>query len=207
MPLEIERKYLGCDLEQLREKLRANAARFLGCHFEHNDVFETDPPSLTPASSLLRLRTCVQKGEGFRHFLTLKLPVQSESSCKVREEREVSVADAAMMRSILAGLGYFPQASYEKVREVWRLQALELVIDTLPFMTAVEMEGSEEEIVQCESLLGLAEIEVSTASYHELHQQWLRERGLPPALSFVFSDNDRAQKLAELGLEAHLVFC
>ena len=56
MALEVERKFLDVDLDDLRSRLREQGARCLGAHFESNTVFETPDNPLFSNGRLLRLR-------------------------------------------------------------------------------------------------------------------------------------------------------
>ena len=191
MPLETERKYLDVDMERLRLALEECGAVCHGIHWEENMVFETTPPSLLPSRRLLRLRTQAWPDGRRRHVLTLKLPAAGSVTFKVREERETVVQDAAVMRGILEGLGYAVRARYEKIREPWAFDGVEIAMDVLPFCRVVELEGPQDAIVRVASLLGLDKSPFSVKSYHELHQEWRRAKGLAPEESFVFDERER----------------
>lgn len=199
MGLEIERKYLRVNLQTLRRTLTENGARCLGAHFESNWVFDTASGTLETEGRLLRLRSQEWRDKT-RHLLTLKLPATADDSFKVREERETEVADGAVLRGILEGLGYVVAARYEKVREPWLMNVVEVELDVLPFAEVVELEGRAEDIATVQRRLGLDNAEISTKSYHELHQEWLRENKKPARLSFVFDKAQRESWRALLGL-------
>ena len=153
----------------------------------------------TQGGQLLRLRTQQWSGTT-RHLFTLKLPVTHSGGFKVREERETEVADGAELRSILQGLGYRVAARYEKIREPWRMDTVEVELDILPFAEVVELEGRAEDIESVERRLNLDNAEISTKSYHELHQEWLRQNHKPAQLSFVFDKAQSEHWRTELGL-------
>lgn len=199
MGLEIERKYLHVDLQTLRQTLVDNGAHCLGAHFESNWVFDTAQGALVTGGKLLRLRSQEWRDKTC-HLLTLKLPAAEGGGFKVREERETEVADGAALRGILEGLGYTVAARYEKVREPWRLDTLEVELDALPFAEVVELEGRAQDIERAEKRLNLDNVEISIKSYHELHQEWLRQNNKPKQLSFVFDEARRAHWRAVLGL-------
>ncbi len=202
MALEVERKFLDVKLDTLRRRLVAEGARSLGAHFESNTVFEAQDGSLMASGRLLRLRS-QEWAARFRHVLTIKLPVEVPAGAgqyKVRDEREVEVADASAMQLILEGLGYSAVARYEKVREPWRLDGVEVELDVLPFMEAVELEGEPGAIEAAQRRLGLDKMAMSTKNYHELHQEWLQRNNLPARRSFVFSEAQRRAWRQQLGL-------
>ncbi|MTJ92387.1 MAG: class IV adenylate cyclase [Desulfovibrio sp.] len=199
MGLEIERKYLHINLQSLRQKLVDNGAHCLGAHFESNWVYDSAEGGLVGGGQLLRLRT-QQWHDKTRHLLTLKLPAIHDGGFKVREERETEVADGAVMRGILEGLGYRVAARYEKIREPWRMDLVEIELDILPFDQVVELEGRAEDIESVERRLNLDNAEISTKSYHELHQEWLRQNHKPAQLSFVFDEAQSVHWRTSLGL-------
>ena len=104
------------------------------------------------------------------------------------------------LRSILEGLGYTVAARYEKVREPWRMDTVEVELDALPFAQVVELEGRAQDIARVEKRLNLDNAEISIKSYHELHQEWLRQNNKPKQLSFVFDEAQRAHWRTVLGL-------
>ena len=199
MGLEVERKYLHVNLQSLRQKLVDNGAHCLGAHFESNWVYDTAEGGLVGGGQLLRLRT-QQWHDKKRHLLTLKLPAIHDGGFKMREERETEVADGAVMNGILEGLGYRVAARYEKIREPWRMNLVEIELDILPFDQVVELEGRAEDIESVERRLNLDNAEISTKSYHELHQEWLRQNHKPAQLSFVFDKAQSEHWRKELGL-------
>ena len=208
MPLEIERKYLGVDFDRLRRALSRAGAVERGAHFEANVVFDTPDHRLHAARRLLRVRS-QERPEGSRHVLTLKLPVAAPApgAFKTREERELTIESAAAMCAVLTGLGFMPVARYEKVREVWRLATrgpkpaqLLVELDELPFASVVEVEGPADGQDDAARLLGLDNCEISTKSYHALHQEWRAARGLSEELSFVFGPEERRRLRKRLGL-------
>ena len=206
MALEIERKYLGVDFDLLRRALAEAGAEDMGTHFESNVVMDTPGLRLWTSKRLLRVRSQEWPGRT-RHVLTLKLPVANPAKgFKAREERELEVESAEAMRGVLEGLGYTVSARYEKVRSVWRLAAEEggdsvlIELDALPFCRVVELEGAPAALDAVAALLGLDKYEISTKSYHALHQEWRSAEGLPPERSFVFGPEERRRVRRQLGL-------
>ena len=208
MPLEIERKYLGVDFDRLRLALARAGAEDLGAHFETNVVFDTPDHRLHATHRLLRVRSQEWPG-GSRHVLTLKLPAAAPApgAFKTREERELAIESAPAMGAVLTGLGFSPVARYEKVRSVWRLTTggrasaqLLVELDELPFARVVEVEGPAGAQDEVARLLDLDNCEISTKSYHALHQEWRSAQGLSAELSFVFGPEERRRLRKRLGL-------
>ncbi|MDR2851195.1 MAG: class IV adenylate cyclase [Desulfovibrio sp.] len=199
MALETERKYLAADFAALRARLENCGARSSGVHFEHNKIFDTPDNKLFARNLMLRLRTQYQK-EHKRSLLTFKGPEREREQFKVREEHETEIADPQAISCILEGLGYQVRARYEKIREIWRWQDVEIALDTLPFLQAVELEGEKEGIIAAALQLELDKAHLSVKNYHQLHQEWLARHHMPPALSFVFQEDERPALMRRLGM-------
>jgi adenylate cyclase, class 2 len=151
--LETEVKFLLNNLPTLRERLLAAGAQLHKARvFERNVRFDTADSTLLSQNSLLRLRqdTAIR--------LTLKTPpetAEQSQQVKVMQELEVSVSDFDTMSQILTRLGYAPVQVYEKYRETFTLDGIEIVLDELPYGDFIELEGDEAAIRQLADRLGL----------------------------------------------------
>lgn len=211
MAIEIERKYLDANLDEVRSRLDALGAGNSGPHFEKNVIFDMGG-ALYASGKILRLRMR-EWLQGQDCLLTFKSPFDSRrenaKSCKMREELEVKVENSQIMYDILCKLGYNPVANYEKVREEWRIawpqngtetEQMVVDLDFLPFCQVVEIEGAPGQMDDLAMALGLDKSKISTKSYHELHQKWLLAKGLPPTPSFVFDPVKKKRLRTLLGL-------
>lgn len=150
--LEVEVKFLVADLGTVREQLLALGAKPLKPRlFEHNVRFDRPGEPLRRKGQLLRLR----RDDGAR--ITFKGPAAADaaSEAKVREELEVEVGDPETAGAILERLGYEARQVYEKYRETFLLQDVEVVLDELPFGHFVELEGQEAAIRRAAAQLNL----------------------------------------------------
>jgi adenylate cyclase, class 2 len=172
MGLEIEKKYrlTGEQFEQLSERLRESGAKRVREEFEENTLYAGG--NLDSSRQVLRLRRVDGKT-----VLTYKERFASESAIKRHREDETNVEDAQALADILDALGFKPSLVYEKRRATWLLNSTEVVVDELPFGLFVEIEGEEEDIVEVEALLGLAEAEAEMATYPELARRYGAKRG------------------------------
>ncbi|MGE4504309.1 MAG: class IV adenylate cyclase [Desulfovibrionaceae bacterium] len=198
MALEKELKYLGADLDGLRERLeglaeQGAAAHLAGPYLEANLVFDLPGRPLKAARTLLRLR---RKGGG-EAVLCVKRAVahgeqggDGDGGLKTYEEHETVVADFDAARALLEALGYAVALRYEKLREVWRVggakRGVKACLDELPFGPFVELEGEPEDVRAAAALLGLGGLQTSTATYHALNRSHQLENGLPRDESFCF---------------------
>jgi adenylate cyclase, class 2 len=170
--VEVELKYVGADLGEVRRRLQEAGARLEGERsLETNAVFDDDQESLRRSERLLRLRN----GEE----LTVKIPVVDDKY-KSRREITVHIADGPIEES-LEGLGYRPTWRYEKWREGWDLDGMFVTLDELPFVgPVVEIEGDRERIDQTADRLGLGDVRTSTGNYRSLYDEYAQKNGLEP---------------------------
>lgn len=204
MALEIERKYPGVNLRETAERLKILGAVSLGQRFETNLVFDYPDRSLYKSGRLLRLRLNEWPNRS-ECVLTVKAPAKNaDDTIKVREELETVTGDFAATRAILEKLGYEVVAIYEKAREEWRLSfgpgEADVALDRTPFCEAVEIEAEKRDIEKAAAALGLDKSAGASNTYHDLHREWLRERGLPPVLGFEFEPGERERLRREIGL-------
>jgi adenylate cyclase, class 2 len=136
--LEVEVKFLAADLPAVRARLLAAGARQQRARqFERNLRYDTARETLRQREQLLRLR----QDDGVRLTFKGTASEQAGSEAKVREELEVTVSDFEQMGAILGRLGFTPVQVYEKYRETFTLEGVEIVLDELPFGNFVELEG------------------------------------------------------------------
>ncbi|MEZ0574425.1 class IV adenylate cyclase [Halodesulfovibrio aestuarii] len=197
MAFEIELKFIHINPSLLREKLSALGGLCKGRHLERNVVFDLPERDMKEAGKLLRLRTKQWKD---RHetVLTLKLPPKGDMpvDVKIYDERETKVESFDGTYAILEGLGYDGAFRYDKMREEWALDNVEICLDELSFDTVVELEGERDDIFAVADKLCLPRENASTATYHELHSSYRERENLAPQDSFYFTD-DECQRLLE----------
>jgi adenylate cyclase class 2 len=150
--LEVEVKFLVPDLAAFRAALLAAGAQLQqGRIYEHNIRFDNAWNGLLSRAKLLRLRQdkvarLTFKGE----------PLETvKSEVKVREELEIEVSDFATMAVILERIGFEQRQVYEKYRETFRFEEVEVVLDEMPFGDFVELEGEEQAIRRAADKLAL----------------------------------------------------
>jgi adenylate cyclase class 2 len=137
---EVEVKFLVSDLAEIRERLaKAGASLLRPRTFEMNARYDNAGQELMHQGKLLRLR----QDEIAR--LTYKGEPQEAviSEARVREELEIEVGDFAMTAAILERIGFEKQQVYEKYRETYELDSVEIVLDEMPYGDFVELEGAE----------------------------------------------------------------
>lgn len=172
MATEIEKKYRvdEAQIALVRERLRAVGATAQGAEFEENTLYAG--PGLDPRRRALRLRRVAG-----RAVLTYKERYGTTAAIKQQREDETEVTDASALVSILEALGYTPALVYEKRRETWQLNDVEVVLDELPFGWFIEIEGAEAAIEDAERLLELGAAAAEHATYPELARCYGATRG------------------------------
>jgi len=149
-PLEIEVKFYLADVAGMRERILALGATACGRVFEANTRFEDEARGLKDRGVLLRLR----KDDKAR--LTFKSPpADPDEDFKIHRELEIEVDDFETCQAILEALGFHGAQAYEKWRETFTLGETNLLVDTMPYGTFLEIEGEKKDIRHLSNLLAL----------------------------------------------------
>jgi adenylate cyclase, class 2 len=159
--LETEVKLPVARLEDARAALaRLGAERVRARHFEDNVLFDDASSSLMRSGQTLRLRRTDAGG-----LLTHKGPRRDRDGVKSRPEVETPVADPDALQAILQALGLRPTFRYQKYREVYRWQDVEIVVDETPIGSFLEIEGPAGTIHRAAAALGYAPADYVRDSY------------------------------------------
>ena len=172
MPIETEKKYRLSEQQRvaLQRRLPELGATLEGEEFEENVLY--DGVGLRGRDCALRLRRVAGLAT-----LTYKERQPGTSAIKRQREEETAVQDPEAMQTILETLGYSPKVVYEKKRQTWRIGAVEIVLDELPFGIFMEIEGSEEEIEAAEDSLDIEDLQAELATYPQLAAKEGKLRG------------------------------
>jgi adenylate cyclase, class 2 len=189
---ETEVKLRVADRQALLGRLARLRARYHGRVHEMNTLYDTPDGGFGRSGKVLRIRverpadkttksakmpSAGRASQGA--LLTFKGPVrrgeQSKSPggrrYKIREEREVRVADGDALARILEALGLRPAFCYEKYRSTYRLSHLDgvtLDLDETPIGDFLEAEGTRLAIDRAAALLGYQPADYITKSYGQL---------------------------------------
>lgn len=169
---EVEIKYRlsgAVDHDRLREMLGSLGAARQKQEHEANVLFDDAVRSLAADGVVLRVRTL---DGGPRARLTFKGPATFDGAVKRREEIETGVDDGAAATALLLALGLEPVVEYEKDRETWRIDGVEVALDTLPFGCFCEIEGEADTIRALAARLGLQDSQAEPAGYATLTEQY-----------------------------------
>ncbi len=196
MKIETELKFPVDQFGPVLDKLRQTRSEHTPWYFEQNIVLDDEKSSLKKKDCLLRLRT------GLISSLTLKLPVKHDRHgiAKNRQEYETVLDNIQDMEQIFMHLGFKTRLRYEKFRQIWNLDTVEICLDILPFGRFVEIEGPEISIMDTVGSLGL-ELDFATAkTYHELKREYAVESGSHSGDDFVFARHEIESIARELNI-------
>ena len=116
---------------------------------------------------------------------TYKGPVAFEGNVKKREEVQTGVESFELAISLFETLGFRPTFRYQKFREVWRIGAVEVVLDRTPIGEYFEIEGALDTIREVVDHLGLRMEDAIRSSYSDLYRLARRTRAdLPENMVF-----------------------
>jgi adenylate cyclase class 2 len=150
MPLiEIEVKFYIKNYEEIIKKVSEYAGNPVKSGLEKNILFDKKDFSFRKNNKILRLRYYNNSS-----IITIKTPPdKKDPEFKTLKETECTVDSIENMRFILKECGFINEQIYEKQREVFRTNKLEICIDRLPFGDFVELEGDRDKIRQAASFL------------------------------------------------------
>jgi len=138
--MEYEVKYHLPHLASIRKKMLSRGGWLLSPRLlERNLRFDTPEGSLAAQQAILRLR------QARRATLTYK---RADGQFEARHEIEVEVNDLAAAASLLKSLGFVVTSRYEKYREVFAMEDVQVMLDELPYGCFVEIEGPSLESVR-----------------------------------------------------------
>lgn len=154
--------------EPLRTALAALGARRVEpATFEDNLVLDNATGTLASSGRLLRLRRW-----GNVVTLTYKGQATFAEGVKHRQEVETQVGDFEATLAILTLLGFSPIRRYQKRREVWQAEAVQVALDETPIGCFVELEGDEAALRGLATALGLDAAQAARGTYLDLWSEW-----------------------------------
>jgi len=142
MKIEYEATFLDIHVSDFKNKLLEAGAFLVSPEFLQRRVTLELPSEKRDANTWLRVRD-----EGGKITLTLK----SVDGKTITGQKEilVTVSDFNETVSLLQSIGCEKKSYQESKREMWKLDDVEITLDTWPFLdTYVEIEGPNESAVQ-----------------------------------------------------------
>ena len=174
--LEIEVKFLVKNLATIRRRLeQAGGMLSKPRTYERNIRFDTPWQALMQQGKLLRLRQDTIARITFKGEPEERRP----SEARIREEIEMEVEDFDTAVAILEKVGFEQQQVYEKYRETFHLDQVEVLLDEMPFGNFIELEGGEGAIRLAADVLELDWDKRILTNYLALMDQLKMARNLP----------------------------
>lgn len=166
MAIETEKKYRLTkeQFDEVTSALKELNGEFIKEEFEINLLYGGG--ILEEEKALLRVRKIDDKT-----ILTYKKQLHNDFGIKQHTEYETEVSDGEAIVEIINALGFQLGMVYEKRRQTWHLQDIEICLDKLPFGLFMEVEGKISEIGLIEMLLELEDLEVEPNTYPKLTYQ------------------------------------
>ncbi len=193
--LETEVKFYLPDIESVQQRILALGAESKGRVFENNVRYEDENKTLIRKKSLLRLRRDTKTTLTFKSS-----PPAASTEFKIFNELEVEVSDFETMNRILENLGLHSEQIYEKWRETFILDRTGFYLDTMPYGTFLEIEGSDKDIRTHAASLGLNWQKRILLNYIEIFEMIRQTLNLSfKDLTFKNFENIRVDMAAFLG--------
>ncbi len=162
---ENEVKFRLQDPEPIRKLLKKLDAKNKGKFLEHNVCLEGGAIS-REKGNFLRVR------KANKVTVTFKDKIVEGKKFKNRREVEMEVPDFGKAVQLFHDIGLRDYWRYEKERETWLLDGVEIVIDRLPELGYyIEIEGTDDEIEATARKLGLNIREGITSTYHSIWEE------------------------------------
>ncbi len=151
MQKEIEATFVGVNHDVLREKLKSLGGELVYPERSiRRTIFDYEDLRLDKKAAWVRLRD-----EGDKITLTFKQ--RNAETIDGMVEIEVVVSDYEKTKALMLAIGLIVKSEQETKRELWKLDGVELMLDTWPWLDSIiEVEGKDETAVQeISSRLGL----------------------------------------------------
>jgi adenylate cyclase, class 2 len=142
MKIEYEATYTNIEPDVIREKLKEAEAQLIRPEYlQRRSVFHM-PQGNEVAGGWVRVRD-----EGNK--ITMSVKIVDGDTIQDQKESCIEVSDYTEAEILLESLGCTKKAYQESRRELWKLNDVEITIDTWPFLEPfVEVEGVSEETVK-----------------------------------------------------------
>ncbi len=169
MQIEFEATFTKVDKNALRAKLKEAQATLIHEEFmQKRNVFHTPIPI---DGGWLRVRQEAEK-------VTMSIKVVTGDSIEDQKEVELTIDSFEKGSAFLAAIGAQKKAYQETLREKWKLDGVDITIDTWPGLHPfAEVEGESEEAVKSVSeKIGFT---YADAKFCEVSSIYLEELGIP----------------------------
>ncbi len=178
---EIEIKFLLDDPISFKRALIALGAQKKSERYEWNIRLDGADNSLLAAGKMLRVRRTEANGVT-KYVITVKVDPKNKVSTAYRIRREIefeAVGNGDTIQALFDALGYQPVWHYEKRREVFLWNTVEIDLDQMPYGWFAEFEGQPDVIEALVTELNWINKPRVLLSYQEIFQAVRQALNLP----------------------------
>jgi adenylate cyclase, class 2 len=185
--IETEVKFRIDSTRPIEEKLKSLGAKFIESGLEKNIKF--GKKDITDEKEWLKLK--LRSFCGKVSIIQKEMPENASDEFKVRDEIEIHVDNFDDARNLLERLGYKAKWRYEKKKQLWVLDGVDIFIDTMPLIGQfIEIEAPQEEIRKAAKKLGLDMKDSIVDGYGNLYKKYRKEHKLPKG-DLVFPEGEK----------------
>ena len=170
--IEKEIKLVVVDAEKLINLLKLNGAKLLNKSKERTIRLDTENGDLENKGVFLRVRS------GSKNTITMKEKIGDDVEVRARKETEFEIGDVENMAYILKKLGFSKEKIMEMYRVNYEYKGAVLSIDELSFGLFLEIEGTEEQIIEIASELGYKVEDKILVTYWDLFEEFKTKNNL-----------------------------
>jgi len=144
MKIEYEATFFNIKKDEVRKKLKKIGAELLKPEVLMRRVVFEPPKHIDKNNGYIRVRD-----EGYGK-ITMTFKIQDKGAgIETEKESEIEIKSFNDGVQFLIDLGYKKKSEQESLRELWKIDNVEIMIDTWPFTeTYIEIEGKNEENVR-----------------------------------------------------------
>jgi adenylate cyclase class 2 len=174
--MEIEVKFRIGSPEEMAARLKKLGAKLIESGLEINMKFGRKDVRDEYEKLKLRLRSF----GGDVSITHKEKPKNNPKGFKVRDEAEIRADSFENSKKLLDRLGLVPKWTYEKKKQVWVLDGVEVLINVIPVLgNFLEIEASPELIRKTAKRIGFDMKDAVTESYGDMYGKYRKEHSLP----------------------------
>jgi adenylate cyclase class IV len=171
-------------LSEIRKFVKSHSSAVF--RFEDDRLFDFEDNRLSKSGSIFRLRAAYpyipDKNEidikGVNYRFTWKSPAEGEAGFKVMNEIELIVEGRQPVYEFIRSFALEEVFQYQKYREIYHLESVEVLIDYTPMGYVMEIEGERTEIDKLAGFFGFTRQDYNNMDYYCLWQDYRAKEGI-----------------------------
>jgi adenylate cyclase class 2 len=186
MSIETEIKIKLKNPEEVRQKIISLGAKSLGKKRQLDIYFDTEDEEVRGSDQVRKLRI-IQDDVAILTYKGARGKDEIDAGIHKRLELETRIKDPENIRAILKGWGHKETEQSEKIRETFKYEGAEILIDQVAFLGWwIELEGDKEKILDVANKLGFDATKADKRHYGEIFADFCRETGCPFTKEMTF---------------------